>query len=81
MGGTTAEVADTSNELLQFEMLSKGTPKVTTPILWSEDSVGDVIILDYADDEKIVFHGYFGLFVYDLRKENITLAVDLNQAV
>ena len=54
---------------------------VKPPSLKADMSTGEAVFLDYADDDKIVFHGYFGLFVYDLKKEQITLAVDLEQAV
>ena len=55
--------------------------KVTSPVLKADDSVGVGVLLDYADDEKIIFHGYFGLFIYDLVKEEIIFNVDLKQAI
>ncbi len=57
------------------------TPKVTSPILMADDSIGAAVLLDYADDEKIVFHGYFGLFIYDLTTEKITFHADLTAAI
>ena len=33
--------------------------------------------LDYASTRKIIFHGYFGLFVYDLQNKKVTRSVDL----
>lgn len=37
----------------------------------------DMAILDYASDDRIIFHGYFGLFVYDLEKQAIIRSLDL----
>ncbi len=56
-------------------------PKVTSPILMDDDSIGAAVLLDYADDEKIVFHGYFGIFIYDLKTEKITFNADLTSAI
>ncbi len=41
-----------------------------------KDSVGTDIFLDYADKEMVIFHGFFGLFVYDLEAKEITMSVD-----
>jgi len=49
--------------------------------LTAETSAGVVVKTDYVDEEKIVFHGSFGVFVYDLKKKEITMAVDLLKAV
>jgi hypothetical protein len=51
------------------------------PLLTRDMSVGIGVIPDYIDDERLVFHGYFGLFVYDLKSEKITFAADLKKAV
>jgi beta-lactamase regulating signal transducer with metallopeptidase domain len=51
------------------------------PLLTPDMSVGIGVIPDYADDEILIFHGYFGLFVYDLKAEKITFAADLGKAV
>lgn len=37
----------------------------------------DMISLDYASDEVIIFHGYFGLFVYNLNESKIINSIDL----
>lgn len=36
-----------------------------------------MVQLDYASDNRIIFHGYFGLFVYDLTDEKIIRSIDL----
>lgn len=51
------------------------------PLLTREMSVGIGVFPDYADDDILIFHGYFGLFVYDLKAEKITFAADLEKAV
>lgn len=45
------------------------------------ESFGVGVFLDYADDDIVVFHGYFGLFVYDLKSEKMKLSVDLQKSV
>lgn len=46
-------------------------------ILSPDTSVGVGVLLNYADDTKIVFQGEFGLFGYDLEKHEIVFAFDL----
>lgn len=51
---------------------------VTPPSLGEDMSLGaDFVILDYADESIVIFHGYFGLFVYDKGKQSLIGAVDL----
>ncbi|WP_146953630.1 hypothetical protein [Alkalibaculum bacchi] len=40
------------------------------------DTVG-IPELNYASDDIVIFHGYFGLFVYDLDKQQIIRSLDL----
>lgn len=56
-------------------------PPLVIPHLTQDMSVGVEVIPDYIDDKRLIFHGYFGLFVYDLSAEEITLAVDIEKAV
>jgi hypothetical protein len=43
-----------------------------------EQMVGlEMVVLDYASDDIVIFHDYFGLFVYDLNKQNIVRSLDL----
>ncbi len=46
---------------------------------WSpEQSLGaDMASLDYASDDIVIFHGYFGLFVYELDSRRIIRSLDL----
>lgn len=51
---------------------------ISEPVV--DDSVGlgaDGVFLDYADNERVIFHGYFGLFVYSLKEEQMLHAIDL----
>ncbi len=50
----------------------------SAPVLSFEQIVGaDMVELDYASNEKLIFHGYFGLFVYDLNSLQIINSLDL----
>ena len=43
-----------------------------------EQSYGaDMVSLDYASDDIIIFHGYFGLFVYNLNDSKFLSNIDL----
>lgn len=75
-----------NNEWVRFEKREEETDskpetvllKVTKPHVNSEDSLGvSVPVLDYASDEIIIFHGHFGLFVYDLNTQKIIQSLDL----
>jgi hypothetical protein len=37
----------------------------------------DMVFLDYASDDIVIFHGYFGLFVYDLDSKKVIRSLDL----
>lgn len=39
----------------------------------------DLPELDYADEDKIIFHAYFGLFVYDLNSNEIVSSLNLKE--
>lgn len=50
----------------------------TTPELSLEQTVGvDMVQFDFASDGKVIFHDYFGLFVYDLNSLQIIRSIDL----
>ncbi|HHV97533.1 MAG TPA: hypothetical protein GXX37_13905 [Clostridiaceae bacterium] len=55
--------------------------EIEPPLLIPDMSIGIDVIPDYVDDELLIFHGYFGLFVYDLKDEKIIFAADLKKAV
>lgn len=46
-----------------------------------EATFGAALIFDYASDEIVIFHGYFGLYVYDLKEQKMLLTVDFEKAV
>lgn len=50
-----------------------------TPASWSNAQIVDVFLtsLDYASDDIIIFHGVFGLFVYDLNAQQLVRSLDL----
>lgn len=50
----------------------------TVPKLNIQDIIGtDMADIDYASYDKVIFHGYFGLFVYDLNTQSIIRSLDL----
>lgn len=52
--------------------------EVTIPRIELGGNLGaDGVVLDYADGNIVIFHGYFGLFVYDLNLQTFVRAVDL----
>ena len=54
------------------------TIEPTAPELSFEQTVGvDMAELDYASDDIVIFHDYFGLFVYDLNSLQIIRSLDL----
>lgn len=63
---------DASEEGLEEEV------KLTESTVTKEDICGaDGPILDYADEDRIIFHDYCGMFVYDRQAEEIVTAFDL----
>ena len=51
---------------------------VSAPVLDLSVGLGaDGVFLDYADGETVIFHGYFGLFVYSVKEEKMIHAIDL----
>lgn len=54
------------------------TLEPVAPSWTPEQSVGaDMAVLDYASNDFVIFHGYFGLFVYDLKSLQIIRSLDL----
>lgn len=54
------------------------TPKINITLL--AQTIGATMPeLNYASDDKIIFRGYFGLFVYDLRSNKIIRSLDLKE--
>ena len=43
----------------------------------TQDAGNDRVELNYASEDRVIFHGYFGLFVYDLNTERITHSMNL----
>ena len=51
---------------------------ITKPVITRETIYGtEPPELDYIDEKTVIFHGYFGLFVYDREENGFTGAVDL----
>lgn len=76
-GGTEdIQIPQTAEDMEEVE--SAEEVEVNIPTIDLDANLGaDGVILDYADDNIVIFHGYFGLFVYDLSNQKIVRAVDL----
>ena len=79
--GTIFGYVDQSNEEDVIESNTNqttGTVEVKVPTLDLTASTGaDGSRLYYADQEKFIFSGYYGLFVYDMTNREIVRSVDL----
>lgn len=54
------------------------TIKVSVPVIDPSKGTGaDGAMIYYADESRMIFGGYFGLFVYDTKKNEILRSVDL----
>lgn len=47
------------------------------PDIIYETNIGAEVVLDYESENYLVFHGYFGLFVYDLKNNKMVGSLDL----
>lgn len=57
------------------------TDQLAVSGLSNDTNIGIGVFLDYADDDIVIFHGYFGLFVYDLKAREIVFSMDLKKSV
>lgn len=55
--------------------------RLPLPVLTPDMNTGVGVLADYESEDKIIFHGYFGVFVYDLKAEEILVAVDLEKTL
>lgn len=61
-----------------FQVAYRDIISCPVPVMTGDTSLGaDGAILDYADEDKIVFHGYFGLYIYSVSAGEIIGKVDL----
>lgn len=74
----SSEMADVETQTKTHNFSDK---KILLPInaKWAENTLIDTDMpqIDYADEDKIIFHAYFGLFVYDLNQSSIIKSIDL----
>lgn len=75
--GESGEIPGAGGSTAQFQVEYEVIP-CPAAVRTGYTSLGaDGAILDYADGESIIFHGYFGLYVYSVSAGQITGAVDL----
>lgn len=65
------KIADDSNEI---EIIKKEEAQIADNTM-----LGPYLPdLDYANEDIIIFHSYFGIFIYDLEEKNIVSSIDLD---
>lgn len=69
------EISQTANEV---ETAASETVE-KLPASWSMNTYQDYDypVLDYASDDRVILHGYYGLFIYDLVEEKLVDSLDL----
>lgn len=77
--GQDAETAtDNGSQQFSFQVAYRDAVSCPRPAMTGNTSLGaDGAILDYADGDKVIFHGYFGLYVYSASTGETIGAVDL----
>ena len=69
---------DDQNTSYAWDYINKDIVVPTVPELSLDQPVGvDMVELNYASDDIIIFHDFFGLFVYDLNTGQIIRSLDL----
>lgn len=72
------QISELTQENNNDSISSQITLKPTAPKFSLEQDLGVTMPeLDYASDDIVIFHGYFGLFVYDLNTLQIVQSIDL----
>lgn len=68
------DTLESTNSISQKDIVIQ--PK--EPVISLEQTIGaDMAQLDYASDDIIIFHGYFGLFICNVKESKIVRSVDL----
>ncbi|QHI71640.1 M56 family metallopeptidase [Aminipila terrae] len=79
-GKSPKDLSKLMERLDQINLSEKSqTELVPLQAQWTaKQSLGaDMAVLDYASDTTVIFHGYFGLYVYDLNTLQIVRSLDL----
>ena len=85
LAGCTQDVANDVSDEFTTEQLQTEEQQVTEiehqKAVWACNTYIDTDLpeLDYADEDKIIFHAYFGLFVYDLNSNEIVSSLNLKE--
>lgn len=76
--GMEQRTADNGGQEFSFQVAYRDVVSCPAPVMTGNTSLGaDGAILDYADEDKMIFHGYFGLYVYSASEGKTIGAVDL----
>lgn len=77
ISGRDTETADNGNQFL-FQVAYRDVISCPRPVMTGNTFLGaDGVILDYVDEDKVIFHGCFGLYVYSASEGKTIGAVDL----
>ena len=79
VGLSACTVADRNSKEIDVRGIAIAELALDNLDLHANPGVG--VMLDFESEKFIVFHGNFGLFGYDLEKQNITFSVDFIKAV
>ncbi|ROR28267.1 beta-lactamase regulating signal transducer with metallopeptidase domain [Mobilisporobacter senegalensis] len=75
----TQNISDSMTKAEEENSIKDIRELIPRPANWNPDlNIGaDSPVLDYASRAYIIFHGYFGLFVYDLDTQTLVRTLDL----
>ncbi len=76
-GGSGASAAESGLAASGSEPASSELQPASPAISLEQEAGADMAELDYASDNIVIFHGYFGLFVYHLDSNKIVRSLDL----
>jgi len=70
--------AGNGRQEFSFQVAYRDVVPCPLPVMTGDTSLGaDGAILDYADEDKVIFHGNFGLYIYSVSAGETVGAVDL----
>lgn len=76
--GMSGSSIESGSQEFSFQVAYRDIISVPVPVMTGNTSLGaDGAILDYADEDKIIFHGYFGLYIYSASAGETIGTVDL----
>ena len=71
------QITDTAQQEDNSDLMQTAVEPVAPKLSLEQDLGGRRLILNYASADIVIFHSYFGLFVYDLNTLQIIRSIDL----